>query len=248
MENRIHPTAIIEDGVQLGAGVSIAAYAVIKRGTSLADGVTVHEHAVIGGPPQDFKFNPETASGVQVGAGSVIREGVTIHRSVHAGSHTQVGKRVFLMANSHVAHDCRLGDDSILANGVLLGGDVTIGQHVFLGGNAVFHQFVRVGDGAIVSGGSRIAHDVPPNVMAEAYSRAAGLNLVGLRRRKVSTEAINDLKRCYRAVFFGSGSPVERARIHQADTDIGKAFLLFFDGSKRGYLKSRIKLSRETDA
>lgn len=241
MPASIHPTAIIEEGVCLGKEVRVAAYAVIKTGTVLGDGVTVHEHAVIGGPPQDFKFDPDTPSGVQVGAGTIIREGVTIHRSVHEGGLTTVGQRVFLMANSHVAHDCAVGDHAILANGVLLAGDVSLGRHVFMGGNAVVHQFVRIGESAIVSGGSRMAHDVPPFLMAEAYSRAAGLNLIGLRRRGFGPEVVADLKRCYRAVFFHQGSPAQLAASHEAQTAQGQQFLDFFSDSKRGYIKSQSK-------
>lgn len=237
----VHPMAVIESGVHLGRGVRVGAFAVVKTGTVLGDGVRIHEHAVVGGDPQDLGFDLSTSSGVRIGAGTVVREGVTIHRSSKAGGVTTIGASVFLMCNAHVGHDCTVGDGSILANGVLLGGYVEIGSDCFLGGNAVFHQFVRVGKGAIVSGGSRIAHDVPPFVMAEAYSRVAGLNLVGLKRRGVAAVEIADLKRCYRAVFLRSGSLATLASEHQPETDCGREFLRFFASSRRGFVRSQLK-------
>jgi UDP-N-acetylglucosamine acyltransferase len=239
----IHPTAIIEDGARISVDVQIGAYAVIKAGTCLAAGVRVHEHAVLGGDPQDHHFDPATASGVEVGPGVVIREGVTIHRATRPGTSTRIGEAALLMANSHVGHDCCVGQGATLANGVLLGGFVQVGAGAFLGGNAVFHQWVRLGQGAIVSGGSRIAHDVPPFIMAEGYSRAAGLNLIGLKRSNTPSEAISELKQCYRAVFFHSGNPAQLAINCRPKTEQGRAFVEFFKGSQRGFVKSRIRLS-----
>ncbi len=233
----VHATAIVEEGVELGEGCTVAAYAVLKRGTVFEKRVQVFEHAVIGGAPQDFKFDMATASGVRVGAGSMIREGATIHRSVLAGGFTKVGTSVFMMCNSHVAHDCVVGDHAILANGVLLGGDVTVGAYTFLGGNAAVHQYVRIGEGCMVAGMARVAHDVPPFCMTEGYSRAVGLNLVGLRRRGFDAEVIADLKRCYRAVLFQTGNAEKLAAAHNAETVQGRLFLDFFKDSKRGYIK-----------
>ncbi|MGF1450633.1 MAG: acyl-ACP--UDP-N-acetylglucosamine O-acyltransferase [Opitutales bacterium] len=235
------PSAFVEPGATLAEGVTLGAFAVIKAGTVLGKGVCVAEHAVLGGDPQDLTFDPTTPSGVEIGAGCRIREGVTIHRSTRDGEATVVGEQSFLMTNAHVGHDCRVGPHVILASGVLLGGHVEVGAHAFLGGNAVVHQFVRIGEGAIISGGSRIAHDVPPFVMAEGHNRAAGLNLIGVKRRGFGSEVVSDLKRCYRAVLLAPGNPAANATKHTAETPPGRQFLAFFAGGQRGFIKSRAK-------
>jgi len=198
----IHPTAIIEEGVQLGAGCVVQAHAIIRKHSVLGDGVVVHPFAVVGGDPQYLKFDPATASGVRVGAGTVIREHVTINRSIHAGKETVVGARCFLMANTHVGHDSEVADDVVLANNVMLAGHVTVGRHTFLGGGAGFHQFCRIGEGVIVSGLARIAQDIPPFAMAAERNEIIGLNLIGLKRRGFDRATIGEIKDAFRAVYF----------------------------------------------
>jgi len=247
----IHPTAIVEEGVQLGANCVIAAHAVIKRGTVLGDGVKVYEFAVVGGDPQYLKFDPATASGVHVGAGTVIRENVTINRSIYAGKNTVVGARCFLMAGSHVAHDCELGDDVVLANLVLLAGHVSVGAFTFLGGAAIVHQFERIGPGVMVSGGARIALDVPPYAMAAERNELIGLNLVGLKRRGFPREAIRELKEAFHAVYTSAGNirEIARAAAESGKFQHGPAreFLAFFAGGKRGFARPRGKLAADED-
>lgn len=267
-ENRVHPTAIvgatakvapdvsigpyaiIEDGVSVGAGSSIAAHAIIRRGTILASNVKVDSTAILGGLPQDLSFDVATPSGVVVGADTVIREGVTIHRSTREGEVTRIGEAVVLMANSHVAHDCVVGDRAILANGVLLAGHVTIERHAFLGGAAVFHQFVRVGESAMVSGAARVGHDVPPYVIAAERNQMCGLNLVGLRRRGYPAAVVKEIKMLFRFVYFSAISPRRRAaeavEKKLAETEQGKEFLQFFlAASKRGVIQPPEKCSRK---
>lgn len=237
---------IIEENVQLGADVVIAPMAVVKSGSILGDRVRVDHFAVVGGDPQFLKFDPKTASGVEIGAESVIREGVTVNRSIHTGKNTTVGASCFLMANSHVGHDTIIGNHVVLANGVLLGGHVTIGDNVFIGGNAAVHQFCRVGEGAMIGGVARITYDVPPFVTAANENEVAGLNLIGLKRRGFTAEEISDLKRCYRAVYLSkpTGSPTKKAKeaiaAELATTDRGRQFLDFFTFTEsRGYIRSR---------
>ncbi len=247
----VHPTAIIEDGAILAPGCLVAAYAVVKRGVRLGEGVRVAEHAVLGGDPQDLHFDPAVESYVEIGPGAVLREAVTVHRATRPGGATVVGAGAYLMAQSHVAHDCAVGAGAILANGVALGGFVTVGEGAFLGGGAMVHQHVRVGRGVMASGGSRVAHDVPPFAMTEDYSRAAGLNLVGLKRRGVSREVVAELRRAYRAVFIAAGSPAQNAwqslEIDPADaagfsTAEAREFLAFCAAeSRRGLFKSIAK-------
>jgi UDP-N-acetylglucosamine acyltransferase len=122
----------------------------------------VHPFAVIGGDPQDLSFDAATASGVRIGARTVIREHVTISRATRAAAATEVGTDCFLMAGCHVAHDCRIGHRVVIANAVLLAGHVQIGDRAFLGGGAVIHQFCRIGEGAMIGGGARISRDIAP--------------------------------------------------------------------------------------
>ena len=239
----IHPTAIIEDDVQLGTGCIIHAYAVVKKYSVLGDGVAIHSFAVIGDVPQFLKFDPATVSGVRIGTGTVVREHATINRSIHSGQATTVGARCFVMANVHVGHDCVIADDVVLANNVMLAGHVAVGSHTFLGGGAGFHQFCRIGEGVVVSGLSRIAQDIPPFAMAAERNEIIGLNLVGLKRRNFSREAIRELKNAFRAVYFTPGNIREVA--HAAltggifQTAEARQFLAFFSEGKRGFARAR---------
>jgi UDP-N-acetylglucosamine acyltransferase len=239
----IHPTAIVEDGARLGAGCVVHAYAVVRRHVVLGEGVVVHSGAVLGGDPQDLKFDPATDSGVRVGARSVLREHVTINRATRPGGHTEVGADCFLMTGSHVAHDCRLGDHVVLANAVLLAGHVQVGERAFLGGGALFHQFVRIGASVMISGGARIAQDVPPFVMAAERNEVVGLNLVGLKRRGVAREAIAEIKRAFRAVYLEPGNIRELAAAALRDggyaSTAARQFLEFFGTGKRGFARAR---------
>jgi UDP-N-acetylglucosamine acyltransferase len=242
----IHPSAIVEPGARLGAGCEIMAGAIVTRHCVLGDGVTVWPYAVLGGDPQDLKFDRATESAVHVGAGTVVREHVTVHRSTKPGGATVVGENCFLMAASHVGHDCVLGARVILANGVLLAGHCAVGDHAFLSGHAVFHQFVRVGEGAMVSGRAGIGLDLPPFVMAAERNEVIGLNLVGLRRRGVPRAAVAELKAAFRAVYGTPGNIREVAARALAGgagaafaTPEARRFLEFFAGGTRGFARAR---------
>ena len=203
MPTFIHPTAIVEDGAQLGVDCEIMAHAIVTRHAVLGDRVIVHPGAVIGGDPQYMKFDRTTPSFVRVGAGSVLRENVTVNRAIHAGEATVVGDRCFLMANSHAGHDCTLGDDVVLANNVMLAGHVSVGSFSFIGGGAGVHQFCRIGESVMISGLARISRDLAPFTINSERDEVSGLNLVGLKRRGFSREAIRELKEAFRAVYFG---------------------------------------------
>lgn len=235
----IHPTAIIEDGVQLGSGCVVQAHAIIRRHTVLGDGVVVHPFAVVGGDPQYLKFDPATVSGVRIGAGTVIREHVTINRSIHAGQNTIVGARCFFMANSHAGHDCILADDVVLANNVMLAGHVEVGSFTFVGGGAGVHQFVRIGEGVMVGGLTRLTKDVAPFLMVAERDEVPGFNVVGLKRRGFGREAIRELKECFRDVF-AAGDP-RKAAAARLGAGVASAearrFLEFFGAGKRGFAR-----------
>jgi UDP-N-acetylglucosamine acyltransferase len=240
---RIGPYAVIEGDVVLGRGCTLEAHVIIRSGTRLGDSVQVDSFCVIGGNPQSIGFDPLIESRVVVGEGVILREGVSIHRPETAGAETVVGKDCFLMAQSHVAHDCRLGEGVVLANNVMLAGHVQIGDRSVLGGGAGIHQHCRIGAFSMIAGNASITADVPPFVMAAERSEAHGLNLLGLRRGPFDATEIADLKRCYRAVFFGGGNLKKKAAEVVAvgdcgDTSAGQNFLAFFAEGKRGFIQS----------
>lgn len=238
----IHPTAIIEEGVQLGAGCDIHAHAIVRKHSVLDDGVVVHPFAVIGGDPQYLKFDPATVSGVQLGAGTVVREHVTVNRSIHAGKNTVIGARCFLMANAHVGHDCLVADDVVLANNVMLAGHVEVGSFTFVGGGAGIHQFVRIGEGVMVGGLTRLTKDVAPFLMVAERDEVPGFNVVGLKRRGFTRDAIRELKDCFRVVF-GSGDPRRHAAARLtagAASAEARRFLEFFAAGKRGFARPAV--------
>ena len=244
----VHPTAIVEAGAELGADCVIHAHAVITRHAQLAEGVVVHPGAVVGSDPQDPAFDPATPSQARIGAGTVLRENVTINRSTIAGGRTIVGDHCYLMAGAHVAHDCTLGDGVVFANHVLVAGFVTIGSFVFVGGGAAFHQYTRVGESAMVGGLARISLDVPPFVMAAERDDIVGLNLVGLKQRGFSREVVGELKDGFREVFFDGGNVRHRAQemlargVRSAEM---RRFLEFFAGGRRGIARARRVWSTE---
>lgn len=233
-DQAIHHTAVVEPGARLGAGVVVHAHAVVTRHAVLADGVVVHPFAVVGGDPQYLRFDPATASAVHVGAGTIIREHVTINRSIHAGRATQVGARCFLMTNAHVGHDCIVGDDVVLANNVMLGGHVEVGAYAFVGGGAGVHQFARLGEGVMVAGLARVTKDVAPFLMVAERDEVPGFNLVGLKRRGFSHAAILEIKAAYARVFAGGDPrPLAAELLPGVRSAEARRFLEFFAGGRR---------------
>lgn len=237
----IHPTATIEPGAQLGAECEIMAHAVVTRHAILGDRVVVHPGAVVGGDPQFLKFDRRTPSFVRVGEGTVIRENVTLNRSIHDGQATVVGERCFFMAGSHAGHDCLVGDDVVTANNSLLAGHVTVGAFTFVGGGAAVHQFVRIGEGVMVGGLSRITRDLAPFTIVAERDEVSGLNLVGLKRRGFARETIRELKEAYRAVYLQNGDIRRLAADALTSGAFASAeaarFLAFFAEGKRGFAR-----------
>ena len=192
MATTIHPTALVEPGAQLGADCEIMAYAVVTKHCVLGDRVVVHPFAVLGGDPQYLKFDRASATGVRIGAGSVIREHVTVNRSIYPGKATTIGENCFMMAASHAAHDCEVGNNVVFANAALLAGHVSVGDHTFLGGGAAVHQFCRIGEGVMIAGHASITRDVPHYTMTAERDEVIGLNVVGLKRRGAARAASRD--------------------------------------------------------
>lgn len=239
LQMRIHPTAIIEDDVQIGPDCEVGAYAVIKRFTRLGARNRVYEHAVIGGEPQDVKFTGEK-SFLEIGDDNIIREFCTFHRANGGDQTTRIGSRNFFMVGVHVAHNCVIGDDNIFANEVALAGHITIEDHAFLSNNVGAHQFVRFGRYAMVGGKSKIVQDVLPFFITDGNPpRVRGLNTVGLTRAGFSEEQRRALKNAYRALFK-TGIPLTDvlSELEQIDDENVAHLLNFIRGSKRGFIRA----------
>lgn len=226
---RIHPTAIVEDGAELGAGVSIGPYCrvgskarlgegvilqshvVVEGNTQIGERTVVHPFAVIGGPPQHLGYRSEDTR-LAVGADCIIREHSTLNCGTPAGRGvTTIGEKCFLMTGSHVGHDCIVGSNVIFANNATLGGHVVIGDFVFLGGLCAIHQFCRVGSFAFIGGCAAVPTDVIPYGSATGnHAQLSGLNIVGMKRRGMPRAAIHDLRAAVRMLFADEGSFQER--------------------------------------
>lgn len=234
----IHPTASIENDVEIGPDCEIGAYAVVKRFTRLGARNRVFEHAVIGGEPQDVKFKGET-SYLEIGDDNIIREFCTFHRANGEGLTTRIGSRNFFMVGCHVAHNCVIGDDNIFANEVALAGHITIEDHVFLSNNVGAHQFVRMGRYAMIGGKSKIVQDVLPFFITDGNpATVRGVNSVGLRRAGFSESERRALKDAYRQLFR-SKMPISEVleELAQVDNEHVAHLLSFIRGSKRGFIR-----------
>ena len=228
---RIHPTAIIEEGAEIGAGVRIGPYCVVGPRVSLGPSVVLESHVAVAGKtsigeathifpfasighiPQDLKFRGEEVELV-IGARNSIREHTTMNPGTGAGGGiTRVGDGNLFMMSTHVAHDCVIGNNVIMANNAALGGHVVIEDNVVVGGLAAIHQFVRIGRGAMIGGMAGVVADVIPYglVMGER-AHLAGLNLVGLKRRGAGRDQIPGLRAAFAEMFEGEGNLQERVR------------------------------------
>lgn len=225
----IHPTAIIDSDAQIGADVFIGPYCVIGPGVELEDNVRLVSHVVISGCtkigsktevypfaslghcPQDLKYHGE-ASTLEIGSNNKIREHVTMNPGTEGGGLvTKVGDNCLFMVASHVAHDCQIGNNVILANNATLAGHVTVGDFAIVGGMSGVHQFVRIGEHAMIGGMSAVVEDVIPYGMVKGdRASLAGLNVVGLERRGFAREDIHALRSAYRMMFSSEGTMAER--------------------------------------
>ena len=236
----IGPFVVIEDEVEIASGVKIWPHAYIANGVSVGEGAQIHVGAAIGGIPQDMAFK-NTKTFVKIGNRTVIREYATIHRGTADGSSTIIGDDCYLMAVSHVGHNCKLGNNVIVANGALLAGYVEVGDRAFISGNVVIHQFCRIGELSMIGGFSGINKDVPPYMLVRGPSVVRTLNLVGLRRAKVARDAMHELKEAFRLIYT-SGVNTSQALVEvkklPALPEITN-LIKFIEGSKRGICKSK---------
>jgi UDP-N-acetylglucosamine acyltransferase len=252
---KVHATAIVDPGAELGAGVEVGPFTIIgpnvrigagtvigsgvliERDTTVGEACRISHGAVLGTDAQDLKYAGERTV-LEVGDRTVIREYATLNRGTAARGRTQVGSDCMLMAYSHVAHDCHLGDHVIISNAVNMAGHVTIQDWAIVGGMTPIHQFVRIGAHSFVGGQSRVAKDIPPYVKAAGIPiQLYGLNSVGLQRRGFSEEVRRELKRAYRLFFASSHNTTQalaRAREELRDLPEVALFLDFFENSERG--------------
>lgn len=250
----IHPTAIIDrraeidptaeigaytiiDGVvRIGPGVRVYPHACLTGWTEIGANCEIHPNAVIGHAPQDLAYHGEE-SYCRIGEGTIMREGVSIHRGTAPRSATVVGRNCFLMANSHIGHNCQVGDDVKMANGALLAGHVHVGDGAFLSGNTAIHQFCRVGELVMVRGLSAVFMDIPPFFTVALNGLCAGINIVGLRRAGFTSEQRRDVQHAFRTLYH-SGMTFRRAVEQLAQTvttDAGRRIVDFLLApSKRG--------------
>jgi UDP-N-acetylglucosamine acyltransferase len=198
----VGPFAVVGAGVRLGVGTRIHAHATLEGPTTLGRGNVVFPHATIGGPPQDKKYRGEPTT-LEIGDGNTFRECVTVNRgTVQDTGVTKIGDDNWVMAYVHIAHDCRVGSHTILANTTNLAGHVELGDYVILGGCTQVHQFCKVGAHAMTGTGTILLHDVPPYVLATGNPSAPhGLNTEGLKRRGFEPDTVAMLRRAYRTLY-----------------------------------------------
>lgn len=250
----IHPTAVIDSKAEIDSDVEIGPYAVIdgpvkiKRGTrvmahayltgwtEIGAGNEIHPGAVLGEAPQDKSYKGQETY-LRIGDRNIIREYTQIHRGTAAESATVIGNDNFLMATSHIGHNCKLGDNIILANGALLAGYVEIGNNVFISGNCVVHQFVKIGDYALMRGLSGTSRDVPPYAIVDWQHTVRGVNVVGLKRAGFDEKRIRRIRAAYRILFRkGRNLALAVKEVEESGRANGDvlALLEFIRVSKRG--------------
>ncbi len=258
MENiNIHKTAVIHPGAKLSSGVSVGPYSVVDGTVTLNDNVRIASHcvitgqttigrnckiysgAVIGSAPQDKKHSSDDNVFLNIGENNIIREYVTINPgTVEGGSKTVIGGDNLIMAYAHVAHDCVIGNNCVMANAATLGGHVTLEDNAVIGGLTAVHQFVRLGRLSIVGGCSKVVQDVPPFSMCDGHpAKVVNTNTIGLKRVQVSPEAVVRLKRAFKILFHSrlSKSHALEKVVNEIETCPELEHLIFFiKTSKRG--------------
>ena len=253
MSVKIHPTAIVSKKASLSSGVEVGPFSLIEDKVKVAKNTVIGSHclitgstsigqdcrifkgAVLGSPPQDLKFKYETVSYMEIGDGNTIREFVTVNPGTDEGTKTIIGNSNLIMAYSHIAHNCKIGSNCILANAATLAGHVEIEDRAVVGGLVAIHQFCRLGRLSIVGGCSKVVQDIPPFAMADGHpAKVKGLNLVGLRRSGLDRKTIQLLKKAFKTLFFENHTLAQAADLIKAQ---------FSDDSQIDYLLTFLKSS-----
>tara|TARA_Y100000991_G_scaffold174181_1_gene136041 strand:+ start:1415 stop:2188 length:774 start_codon:yes stop_codon:yes gene_type:complete len=253
---KIHPTSIVQNGAELGLGVEIGPFSNIGSQVKLGDNVKVHSHAVITGKtfidknssiwpfatigtePQDLKYCGENTELI-CGSDNIFREYSNISLgTVGGGGITKIGSNNLFMVNSHIAHDCFVGDHCIFANGVSLAGHIEIQDHVILGGHSACHQFIKVGSYSMIAGGAMVSQDVPPFVLVHGnHAKPKGIHQIGLARNKFSKNQIADIKQMYKFLYrmnLPLSCAVKMIEENTPDSSMKSLLLNFLSGCSRG--------------
>lgn len=232
----IGPFAVVEADVKIGSGTVLRSHSVVRQYTEMGSGNVVDSFAVLGGLPQDYKFDPSQETYLKIGDGNIFREGVTVNRATGEGEATVVGNNNYWFANSHAGHNVTIGNQIVLVNGVLVAGHATIGDRVILPSNGGIHQFCWVGEGVMFQGKAGASMHVPPYVLCSEINCIVALNSVGLRRRDdISNEDYRQVKEAFNLVYR-SGLGLQQA-IEQMDacSDWGVAAGKFRDFVRNVY-------------
>jgi UDP-N-acetylglucosamine acyltransferase len=251
---RVHPTAVVSPDAQLGENVEVGALAIIEGRVIIGDdciirpgaclfgpmtlgcGNHVYTGAVLGECPQHQKYNGEPTT-LEIGDWNIFREHVTVHRGTTYSMKTVIGNHNFLMANSHVAHDCIIGDRCVLANGALVAGHCILHDNVILSGNTAVHQFVRIGRLGMLSGCSATGKDIPPFVIQQGLDTVSGINIVGMKRAGMARDQINAVRAAFRMLFReGLVLPAATAKMERdlGEFDVIQEMLSFLRGCTKG--------------
>lgn len=253
----IHNTSIVNVDAKIGKNVEIGAYSIVEKNVVIGDGTIIHpyvhiksgttigknnkifQNSTVGEDPQDLKYNNEKTTLV-IGDNNVIRENCTLNKGTTEANKTVIKNNCLLMAYVHVAHDCIVDDKVILANGVQLGGHVEIGFHSTVGGMTPVHQFCKVGDHSFVGGGRVVLQDVPPYILATGEPlQYAGINTVGLRRRKFNQESRTLIKSAYKLIYKSNlniSQAIDSIKSNIQLTDEIKKIITFISKSDRGLI------------
>ena len=236
----INPFVTIENNVTIGNGTWIGSNVTIMEGARIGENCKIFPGAVISAIPQDLKFQGEDTT-VVIDENTTIRECVTINRGTIASGKTKIGKNCLLMAYSHVAHDCIIHNNCIIANGVALAGHVKIDEYAIVGGNSAVHQFVTIGKHSMISGGSLVRKDIPPFVKAAREPLSyIGINSIGLRRRGYDEEKITEIQDIYRILFQKNNNTTQAVLKMEAELKPTKErdeIISFIQNSGRGIMK-----------
>jgi len=250
---RIHSAALVDPAAQIGADAEIGPFSIIGPQVTIGEKTVIQSHVVIegqvkigsgnfighgtiiGAPPQDVSFSPERKTRVEIGNENIIREYCTIHRGSAEGSATKIGDKNFLMAATHIGHNCLIGNNIIIANNCLLAGHVRVDDGAFLGGGSTFHQFMHVGRLVMVQGSSAFGKDLPPFVIAAERNFVFGVNVVGLRRAGFSAKDRDEIKAAFKLIYM-SGLNISQALEKAVKTKFGapaREFLDFVANAKK---------------
>lgn len=265
---RIHPTALIDPQADLADGVQVGPFALIEGPVRVGPDCVIRARATLIGPmtlgrgndlgigvvlgerPQHLHFKTQEITRTEIGDYNTFREFVTVHRGTTATGVTIIGNNNYLMANAHIAHDCRVGNHVMMANGALLAGHCEVHDNCFMSGNAAMHQFCRVGRLAFISGNSSVTKDVLPFMMMVERDHVIGVNLVGMRRAGISTPDIMIVRRLHQILY--RSSLLQKLAVEQIISEYGEhplvvEVLQFIRSSKRGFI-GNLKIGDQTDS